>query len=425
MSVGRASQGAVPWPAANIQRADLRRIIRMVAFLHVGDLHLGLRITRFDSQTTKKIREARFHALDNIVRAARDRRADFLIIAGDLFDDHAVDNEVARRAFLILEAASLPVFILPGNHDPLLSGGVWDRSPWNATTASCVRLLRRPEPIEAVPGVHLFPCPVLRKTSLNDPTAWIANHPRTDSIIRIGVAHGSLKVRDDLPKDDHLIARHAANDLHLDYLALGHWHSRQLFPGPDGVIRTAYCGVPEPMRFAGGVEGRTGWVPYSGNRTEFFDAGKGEALHVRVGRPGEAPVIEPIEVGNLIWQEENQELKAEDDLSRVIGEVARRDRLERRLLRLKLSGILDAAAMLRLEELREILEGRYLLGELDLSDLHVRPTEEQVREVAGAGILRRMLERLQEEAAASEPEKSRVAERAILLLYQLAHEVKS
>ena len=390
----------------------------MVAFLHVGDLHLGLRVTRFDPQTAKKVREARFHALDNILRAAQVRCADFLLIAGDLFDDHAVDNEVARRAFLMLEAASLPVFILPGNHDPLLSGGVWDRPPWNDPAPQRIRLLRSTEPVEAGPGVQLLPCPVFRKTSLNDPTAWIANYPRTDSAIRIGVAHGSLKVRDDLPPDDHLIARHAASDLQLDYLALGHWHCRQFFPGPDGVVRTAYSGVPEPFR-------RTGWVPYSGNRDDFLDAGKGEALYVRINRAGETPFIDPIKVGNLIWQEETQELKCEDDLSRIIGDIARRDRVEQRLLRLKLSGVLDAAAMLRLDELRDILEGRYLLGELDLSDLHVRPTEDQVREVAGEGVLRKMLEKLQEEAAGTEAEKSRVAERAILLMYQLAHDVKS
>src|SRR5262249_44356438 len=150
------------------------------------------------------------------------------------------------------EASPAPVFVLPGNHDPLLSGGVWDRPPWNRP-AQRIRLLRETQPVEAVPGVLLLPCPLFRKTSLNDPTAWIAQAPANGGI-RIGVAHGSLKVRENLPADDHLIARHASNDLGLDYLALGHWHSRRLFADPDGVDRTAYPGVHEPMRFQGSQE---------------------------------------------------------------------------------------------------------------------------------------------------------------------------
>ena len=287
------------------------------------------------------------------------------------------------------EGAPVPVYVLSGNHDPLLPGGVWDRPPWNRAECRRVRLLREPRPVEVGPGVVLFPCPVFRKTSTNDPTTWIAGHPPNGEAVRIGVAHGSLRVRDDLPADDHLIARTAAQHLQSHYLALGHWHVRKLFPDAQGITRTAYPGVPEPMRFQGSSEIRTGWVAYGrdGNRAEFLDDGTGEVLHVRIAGPCAAPEITPFEVGNLIWQEECRELVSEDDLSRLIGEVATRPAPERRLLRLKLAGVLDAAAMLRLEELRQILVGRYLLGELDETDLHVQPTGEQVQEVAGQDLV--------------------------------------
>jgi DNA repair exonuclease SbcCD nuclease subunit len=398
----------------------------MVSFLHAADLHLGMRITRFDQRSAQKVREARFTALDNVIALARNARPDFLLIAGDLFDDHAVDLDVARRCLLMLEESPKPVFVLPGNHDPLLSGGVWDRPPWNAIGTRQVHLLRRPEALEAVPGVQLFPCPVLRKTSLDDPCRWIAQARVEGSMIRIGVAHGSLKIREDLPADDHLIGADTARELHLDYLALGHWHSQRTYQGSDGVVRTAYAGVHEPMRFLGKGAARTGWVPYSGgDRDEFLDDGRGQVLLVRIDSPGAAPVIEPHEVGHLSWAEEARQIRCEEDLSRLIREVATRPSLERRLLRLKLTGVLDADAMLRLGELREILEGRLLHGELDDAGLHLQPTEEQMREVAGQGVLGKILERLRTEADSADPRTAQVAERGMLLLYQIAREAKS
>ncbi|MFL5240497.1 MAG: exonuclease SbcCD subunit D [Gemmataceae bacterium] len=396
----------------------------MASFLHAADLHLGMRITRFDPQTAGKIREARFTALDNILKKTRELRVDFVLIAGDLFDDAAVDNMTARRAFDILDSFPVPVFVLPGNHDPLQAGGVWEQSPWSQHPGKQVRLLTDKKPIEVAPGLALLPCPVFRKTCMDDPTEWILRSPPSNGCIRIGVAHGSLKTRDDLPLDDHLIARHATTDLRLDYLALGHWHSRQMFADPDGVERTAYPGVHEPMGFQGNGNCPTGWVAYGGpGRKEFLDTGSGEVLHVRIPVTGAVPQIETVEVGHFHWKVETKALASREDLEGLIQEVATRDAVERQLLRLNLSGVLDADSTLRLEELREVLK-RYQLGALDETNLHVRPTPDELSEIAGQGVLSRVLERLQQEANFDEPGVRQVAERAILLLYQIAKGAK-
>ncbi|HLJ97210.1 MAG TPA: DNA repair exonuclease [Gemmataceae bacterium] len=395
----------------------------MVSFLHAADLHLGLRITRFSTDIAKRVREARFQALEKIRAAADEQRVDFVLIAGDLFDDHAVDGDIAKRAFDLLESFPAPAYVLSGNHDPLLAGAIWDRPPWNTPRPKKLCVLREATPVEIVPGVVLFPCPVFRKTSTADPTAWIATAPVDAGPIRIGIAHGSLKVRDDLPLDDHLIARHAAHECKLDYLALGHWHSRQHFAGPDGVERTAYPGVHEPLRFPGSSESRTGWVPYSHvRREEFLDSGHGEILHVRIDRPGAPPVLQALEVSHLVWREERYDLTSEEQMSRLIDQVAVNPLAERCLLRLRLEGILEAQAMLRLEQLRAVVD-RYLFAELDDTKLRLQPGEDEIRQVAGDGVLRRVLEQLQQEASVAEPEVRRLAERTILLLYQIAHEV--
>ena len=66
-------------------------------------------------------------------------------------------------------------------------------------------------------------------------------------------------------------------------------------------------------------------------------------------------------------------------------------------MRLRLNGVLPATAMLRLGELTQVVEGRYLLGELDHQALHMEPTEAEVEEGAGQGILRRVVEKLRVE----------------------------
>jgi len=407
----------------------------MVSFLHAADLHLGLRLTRFGEEHARKIRDARIRAMENILAAATARRVDLVLIAGDLFDDAAVDRTTARRAFHILETATCPVYVLPGNHDPLLPGSVWEREPWSRADTKAVCVLRAAERVQVSNGVVLFPCPVFRKTSLDDPTAWIPAPSAEEgpSSIRIGVAHGSVQDRENLPPDDHPISPSAAAAHGLDYLALGHWHALHDYRGEDGAVRMAYCGVHEPMGFPGDADAGTGWVPYAtaAERAEFRDDGRGRVLGVTIRGPGALPEIEAVNVGILTWQAESHSVHSEADLARVIRQTAQRPDTDRRILRLRLEGVLNATAMLRVNELRDVLQGRYLHGDLDEGSLRLEPSEEEVRDLVGRGVLRAVFDRLTESLGAAEtlPEGSaearqrQVAERAVRLLYQIASEV--
>ena len=71
----------------------------MIKFLHAADLHLGLRITRFEKSACDRIEEARFEALEQIRNKAAEHQVHFVLIAGDVFDDHSVAKRTAERAF--------------------------------------------------------------------------------------------------------------------------------------------------------------------------------------------------------------------------------------------------------------------------------------------------------------------------------------
>jgi DNA repair exonuclease SbcCD nuclease subunit len=93
-------------------------------FVHAADLHLDspLRSLRASEPLARLLRDATFGAFRGVVDLCVQRRADFLLLAGDLFD--ARDRSVRARLFLRselerLHAAGIRTFIVHGNHDPL------------------------------------------------------------------------------------------------------------------------------------------------------------------------------------------------------------------------------------------------------------------------------------------------------------------
>ncbi len=353
-----------------------------------------------------------------------------VLIAGDVFDDQSVAKSVAERAFTLFEGRSMPcpVYIIPGNHDPLTPGGVWDRDPWQRTQpAKHTHLLREPKPIRVADlPVTLFPCPLRNRNSTDDPTAWIAQHPRLpgDDSVRIGLAHGSLNFLPNLPLDDHLIRHDAARHYGLDYLALGHWHKPLRRSCPDGVDRTAYSGTHEPMRFPKkGAGSSTGWSSYSadGDAERFEDEGRGTALLVSIDEAGAPPRIESIEVGKLRWVEETQDLTSQS-IGSLISHYGGRDDRDRTILRLNLRGVLDPEQHARIDDvLLTIVRDRYFPGSsLHAEEVLVEPKPEQLSRLVGDGVLSRVVGRLRTEAQASDVETRRVAEHALKLLYQIA-----
>jgi DNA repair exonuclease SbcCD nuclease subunit len=404
----------------------------MIRFLHAADLHLGLRITRFEESACNRIGEARFFAIEQLRAKAVEHQVQFVLIAGDVFDDHSVSKTDAVRALTLFEGKAMPcpVYIIPGNHDPLTPGGVWDRDPWKRDQPmKHTYLLREPTPV-TVPGVPvtLFPCPLRHRNSIDDPTAWIAKYPRTDgeTSLRIGLAHGSLNIMANLPEDDHLIRRDAADHYGLDYLGLGHWHKRLLHRSSDGAERTAYSGTHEPMRFPGSGTGfSTGWSSYSadGDAERFQDEGRGTALLVSIDEPRAPPRVETIEVGRLRWSAEPQDVTSRP-LGELISEYAQRENPERILLRLNLYGVLDPRGHARIDDvLLKIVRDRYHPGSsIEADAVLIEPKEDQLSKIVGDGVLARVLRRLREESQSTDAGTKRVADHALKLLYRIAWE---
>ncbi len=94
-------------------------------FVHAADLHLDTPfegVAEVSGVVAERLRDASLEAFDGVVRLAIDRRAAFVVLAGDLYDG-AERGVRAQLRFLrglgVLSAAGIPVFVVHGNHDPV------------------------------------------------------------------------------------------------------------------------------------------------------------------------------------------------------------------------------------------------------------------------------------------------------------------
>ncbi len=289
--------------------------------LHTSDWHVDLHAAQL-ADAASTVRAARWNAVERLVQIAEENDVDLVLVAGDTFDTiDADDATVARVVGLLNRFAPARVVVLPGNHDPLVTGGVWDRTAWSslnehvilATSAGPLEFLTRDQV-----AVTIYPCPIQQKQSRLDPTDDIPVRAANDQRLRIGLAHGSLDalhVAENFP-----IAQARAALTGLDYLALGDWHGQRIFSGC-----TAYSGTPEATSFG---ERRTGLALL---------------VHLDDSRATTAR-IEPIRVGQCAWLQSEVELRDLTDLAELEADLLGLGAAEHALVRLQVKLVQDAVA---------------------------------------------------------------------------------
>lgn len=349
-----------------------------------------------------QVRAERLEAARRVVEAAHRHEAEFLVVAGDTFEDNAVDRLLVQQVADILGRFSGPVYLIPGNHDPLVPGSVWEHPAWRGH--GNLHLLEASEPVRLA-GVTLFPCPLKEKYSLKDPTRWI--DAKGSAEIAIGIAHGT--VEGIAPGEiDYPIARDAATRAGLDYLALGHWHSFASFPAPDGAQRLAYSGTHEA--------------------TKFGERDSGNAALVEISSRGTAPQLTPIPTGGLGWLVVEETLREPGDLSRLLHQLEAIEGADRKLIDVRLGGVLEPADEPELARLGALLDARFLFSRVETSRLVPSPQDDRWLESMPVGVIRETGRRLQQLCDPAWPEPRpegatpEVARRALLELYRLSRE---
>ncbi len=219
--------------------------------LHTADWHLGRRFPRFPADQEQRLTRARLDVVSRILDLGQSRDVDAILCAGDIFDQAAPDEiwwkglaeEFNRRNW------QRPVFLLPGNHDPLTPRSPWDPShPFRAALPNYVRVVDTDDfthEFGDTAVLHAVPC--RSHAGQADPTQKIPTRAAGDTRIRIGLVHGQTF---DMAghQTNFPIAEDSTDRCGLDYLALGDTHSfREVWPGARAP--TVYPGTPEATTF--------------------------------------------------------------------------------------------------------------------------------------------------------------------------------
>jgi DNA repair exonuclease SbcCD nuclease subunit len=346
----------------------------------------------------------RFAAVERIAEIAASEGCAFVVVAGDVFDSNHVDRRIVARAVDALTAFSVPVYLLPGNHDPLDPSSVYLSEAWTAHKLDHVTLINEVAaiPVPGADGIKVVGDPWLTKHRLSDPAAACYEHANRDgNEVRVMVAHG---VVDSLSPDENnpsLIDSRALRDAlgagTIQYAALGDRHSVTEVQGTGG--RAWYSGTPVSTR---------------------HDLVYPNAV-LLVTLDGDACVAEPRLVGTWSFRREARDLSGLVDVEALGAWLDSIEAKATTVMKLALRGSLSLSADARLAAVLD--ESRLKYASLDgweaRTDLVLAPDDDDLAELEVSGYVHEALDQLIIEAGGAGPEAIRARD-ALNLLHRLA-----
>ena len=141
----------------------------------------------------ERFSQARFDSIRTMGRAAKEENCQFMLVCGDAFESNQVDRRTVARALEALKDVPVPVFILPGNHDPLNAASVYRSSTFIERKSPQVQVIESAEPIRLADGVELVGAPwVSKRPPANPIEDMLRGMDPADGSIRICAAHGGI-----------------------------------------------------------------------------------------------------------------------------------------------------------------------------------------------------------------------------------------
>jgi exonuclease SbcD len=214
---------------------------RPLRVLHTADVHLGT--DGYGNLGHREAHQARSRrAFRLIVDRVLAEGVDLFLIAGDLFDHNLVPDETVAFARAELGRLRQPVVILPGNHDVLQPGAIYDRHDFSAGAAH-VHVIREPDgQVVDLPELdaavwgramaeHCFEFSPLARLPARPERRWC-----------LAMGHGFYHGPRQRPERSSPIFADEIESSGWDYLALGHHHLRT--DVSQGRVRACYPGAP-------------------------------------------------------------------------------------------------------------------------------------------------------------------------------------
>ncbi|MEH3138656.1 MAG: exonuclease SbcCD subunit D [Mycobacterium kyogaense] len=219
-------------------------------FLHTADWQLGMTRHFLSGEAQPRYSAARRAAVTALGPLAAETDAEFVVVAGDVFEHNQLAPREVSQSLEAMRGIGVPVYLLPGNHDPLDAASVYTSALFTAERPDNVIVLDRPGVHQVRPGLELVAAPWSSKFPTTDLVAQVLDGLPADGVTRIVVGHGAVDIL--VPDKDRpsLIALAALEGAigrgAVHYVALGDKHS-VLDVGSSG--RIWYSGSPEVTNF--------------------------------------------------------------------------------------------------------------------------------------------------------------------------------
>lgn len=255
--------------------------------LHTADWHLGRRFASFDEGDQLKLMRARLDAVRRVLDLAEQYTVDAVLVAGDVFDDPSPDEvwwKGLRDALRERDWNDRPLFLLPGNHDPLMRKSIWaEDSPLRAALPGWAHVVDRENAVyELGEGAVLVASPCTSQAGSADLAMRLPAREEGDERIRVGMVHGRTFHAEGY-QTNFPIDPEAAKKRGFDYLALGDQHDYEEVP-PHKLPPTVYPSAPEA--------------------TTFGEPGAGYCAVVFVRRRSRRALVRREKVGRWTWRQE-------------------------------------------------------------------------------------------------------------------------
>ena len=350
-----------------------------VKIIHTSDWQIG-KVFRFvDDATMGLLQDARLKVITRLGELAVKHDVRHIVVAGDIYDKEALSPLSVNQPLERMRKFSQVLWhLLPGNHDPHRPNGLWDRI-LQRDIPDNIHIHTSPEPvIFEEESLALLPAPLQHRQTLDDPTSYMDNLELPDGLVRIGVAHGTVR---GFGSDDSEVPNYIAPDrpvrAALSYLALGDWHGQRKIND-----RCWYSGTPETDAFSV-VDG-------------------GRALLVEIEDADSIPKVTSLDTGFYEWISLSEQINGRQDidfLERKLREAEADDDLDRVLVDLKVEGALSLEDLEYFGE--KIVDGaaaafRFL--RVDDSRLFPDPTDQDLDQIDQHGFVRTAADKLRREA---------------------------
>ncbi len=211
-----------------------------IKIVQSGDFHLDSPLALHHLDFRKKRREELLDAFRNVIDFANQEKADLLLLTGDLFDSKRVTRKTLDFIIQSIERFTGKIFISPGNHDPYISGSIYEQTQFPKNT----HVFKEYEEIY-LEDLDCIVCGQGFQHEYSYENFLEGKKAETKATFKIMMMHGEVS---SISNPYNPISKESIRDCGFNYLALGHRHE---FSGilREGKTSYAYAGIPEARGF--------------------------------------------------------------------------------------------------------------------------------------------------------------------------------